>query len=55
MRVQIPKNVKYMYELPNQISPEDRYELFEQYTMAIWHFQCALDKLFNWGCSRGTM
>ncbi|WP_144506670.1 cell division protein SepF [Bacillus mycoides] len=48
VRVLIPKNAKCTDELPKTTSPDDRYETFEQYAMAIWRFQRAIDKLFNW-------
>lgn len=48
IRVIIPKNAKCTEELPKTTKQDDRYEMFEQYTMAIWRFQRALDKLFDW-------
>ncbi|MGX5507218.1 cell division protein SepF [Bacillus toyonensis] len=48
VRVQIPKNAKCTDELPRKTKPDVRYELFEQYAIAIWRFQRAVDKLFNW-------
>lgn len=48
VRVLIPKNAKCTDELPKTAKQDDRYELFEQYAMAIWRFQRGLDKLFNW-------
>ncbi|MEK4578230.1 cell division protein SepF [Bacillus sp. FSL R12-0074] len=48
IRVQIPRNAKCTDELPRTTNPDDRYETFEQYAMAIWRFQRAIDKLFNW-------
>ncbi|MDM5155871.1 cell division protein SepF [Bacillus sp. DX1.1] len=48
VRVQIPNNAKSTDELPRTTNPDDRYETFEDYTMGIWRFQRARDKLFNW-------
>ncbi|PEE36098.1 cell division protein SepF [Bacillus pseudomycoides] len=48
VRVQIPKNAKSTDELPRTTNADDRYEIFENYTMGIWRFQRARDKLFNW-------
>ncbi|MEN1934219.1 cell division protein SepF [Paenibacillus sp. 102] len=48
VRVQIPKIAKCTDELPRTTNPDDRYEIFEQYAMAIWRFQRGLGKLFNW-------
>ncbi|SDY43578.1 cell division protein SepF [Bacillus sp. 166amftsu] len=48
VRVQVPKNAKCTDELPRTTKQDDRYDIFEQYTMAIWRFQRRLDKLFNW-------
>ena len=35
-------------ELPRTTKQDDRYDIFEQYVMAIWRFQRAVDKFFNW-------
>ncbi|PFD35086.1 cell division protein SepF [Bacillus cereus] len=48
IRVVIPRNAKCTDELPKTMKQDDRYELFEQYAMAIWRFQRALSKLFDW-------
>ncbi|ARJ20083.1 cell division protein SepF [Bacillus mycoides] len=48
VRVQVPKDAKCTDELPRTTKQDDRYETFEQYVIAIWRFQRALDKLFNW-------
>ncbi len=48
VRVQVPKNAKCTDELPRKTNPDERYELFEQYAIAIWRFQRAVDKAFNW-------
>ncbi|PHB87479.1 cell division protein SepF [Bacillus toyonensis] len=48
VRVQVPKSAKGTDELPRTTNPDDRYETFEQYAMAIWRFQRGMDKLFNW-------
>ncbi|MBJ8151331.1 cell division protein SepF [Bacillus cereus] len=48
VRVQVPRNAKGTDELPRTTKQDDRYDIFEQYTMAIWRFQRAVDKFFNW-------
>ncbi|HEK9103619.1 TPA: cell division protein SepF [Bacillus pseudomycoides] len=48
VRVQVPRNAKCTDELPRTTNPDERYEMFEQYAMAIWRFQRGRDKLFNW-------
>ncbi|MFJ6189431.1 cell division protein SepF [Bacillus thuringiensis] len=48
VRVQVPKNAKCMDELPRTTKQDDRYDIFEQYVMAIWRFQRAVDKFFDW-------
>lgn len=48
IRVVIPKNAKYTDELPKTTKQDDRYDIFEQYVMAIWRFQRELDKWFDW-------
>ena len=48
VRVQVPKNAKCTDELPRTTKQDDRYDIFEQYVMAIWRFQRAVDKFFNW-------
>ncbi|PEM60286.1 cell division protein SepF [Bacillus toyonensis] len=48
VRVQVPRNAKGTDELPRTTKQDDRYDIFEQYVMAIWRFQRAVDKLFNW-------
>ncbi|MED1564399.1 cell division protein SepF [Bacillus paramycoides] len=48
VRVRVPKNAKGTDELPRTTKQDDRYDIFEQYTMAIWRFQRTVDKLFNW-------
>ena len=44
VRVQVPKNAKCTDELPRTTKQDDRYDIFEQYAMAIWRFQRAVDK-----------
>lgn len=48
VRVQVSKDAKCTDELPRTIKQDDRYDIFEQYTMAIWRFHRAVDNLFNW-------
>ncbi|AFQ14935.1 cell division protein SepF [Bacillus thuringiensis] len=48
VRVRVPKNAKCTDELPRTTKQDDRYDIFEHYTMAIWRFQRAVDKFFNW-------
>ncbi|MED3090219.1 cell division protein SepF [Bacillus toyonensis] len=48
VRVQVPKKAKCTDELPRKIEPDPRYEMFEEYAMAIWRFQRSLDRSFNW-------
>ncbi|MEB9738061.1 cell division protein SepF [Bacillus cereus] len=48
VRVQVPTNAKCTDELPRTTKQDDRYDIFEQYVMAIWRFQRAVDKFFNW-------
>ncbi|PGC12925.1 cell division protein SepF [Bacillus wiedmannii] len=48
VRVHVPKNAKCADELPRTTKQDDRYDVFEQYVMAIWRFQRAVDRLFNW-------
>ena len=44
VRVQVPKDAKCTDELPRTTKQDDRYDIFEQYVMAIWRFQRAVDK-----------
>ncbi|WP_434787945.1 hypothetical protein V5R22_16010 [Bacillus thuringiensis] len=39
VRVQVPKNAKCTDELPRTTKQDDRYDIFEQYVIAIWRFQ----------------
>lgn len=48
VRVQIPKKAKCTDELPRKTEPDPRYEMFEEYAMAIWRFQRSLDSSFDW-------
>ncbi|WP_460271916.1 cell division protein SepF [Bacillus sp. NEAU-Y102] len=48
VRVHVPKNAKCTDELPRTTKQDDRYDIFEHYTMAIWRFQRSIDKFFNW-------
>ena len=44
MYASVPKNAKCTDELPRTTKQDDRYDIFEQYVMAIWRFQRAVDK-----------
>lgn len=46
--VQVPRQVKSIDELKPTTAPDDRYELFEDYTIGIWRYQRAEDKQFDW-------
>ncbi|PFJ54296.1 cell division protein SepF [Bacillus cereus] len=46
--VQIPRQAKATDELKPTTAPDDRYELFEDYTIGIWRFKRAEDKQFDW-------
>ncbi|MGH1287794.1 cell division protein SepF [Bacillus toyonensis] len=48
VRVQVANNAKCTDELPRTTKQDDRYDIFGQYAMAVWRFQRAVDKLFNW-------
>ncbi|MCU5330656.1 cell division protein SepF [Bacillus wiedmannii] len=48
VRVQVPRNAKGTDELPRTTKQDDRYDIFEQYVMAIWRFQRAVDRFFSW-------
>lgn len=46
--VQIPRKVKAIDELKPRTSPDERYELFEDYAIGIWRYKRAEDKQFVW-------
>lgn len=46
--VQIPSNAKSIDELPKTTAPDDRYELFEEYTIGIWRYKRTEKNEFNW-------
>ncbi|MGZ9782487.1 cell division protein SepF [Bacillus pseudomycoides] len=46
--VQVPHQVKAVDELRPTTSPNDRYELFEEYAISIWRYKRAGDKRFDW-------
>lgn len=46
--VQIPRQVKAIDELKPTTAPDERYELFEDYTIGIWRYKRAEDKEFVW-------
>ncbi|PEZ05544.1 cell division protein SepF [Bacillus sp. AFS018417] len=46
--VQIPRQVRAIEELKPTTAPDDRYELFEDYTMGIWRYKRVTDKQFDW-------
>ncbi|MDA2118803.1 cell division protein SepF [Bacillus cereus] len=48
VRVHVPKNAKCTDELPRKTKPDERYELFEQYAMAIWRYERSIDNSCNW-------
>ena len=46
--VQIPRQVKAIDELKPTTAPDERYELFEDYTIGIWRYKRVDDKEFVW-------
>lgn len=46
--VQIPRQAKAINELKPTTAPDERYELFEDYTIGIWRYKRAEDKQFDW-------
>lgn len=46
--VQIPRQAKAIDELKPTTAPDERYELFEEYTIGIWRYKRAEDKQFAW-------
>ncbi|ARJ21157.1 cell division protein SepF [Bacillus mycoides] len=48
VRVQVPKKAKCTDELPRKTEPDDRYELFEQYAIAIWRYERSIDSSCKW-------
>ncbi|EEM70274.1 hypothetical protein bthur0009_35570 [Bacillus thuringiensis serovar andalousiensis BGSC 4AW1] len=48
MVVQIPRQAKAIDELKPTTAPDERYELFEDYTIGIWRYKRAEDKHFVW-------
>lgn len=46
--VQIPRQAKAIDELKPTTAPDERYELFEDYTIGIWRYKRAEDKQFVW-------
>ncbi|KFM99014.1 cell division protein SepF [Bacillus clarus] len=46
--VQIPRQAKAVDELKPTTAPDNRYELFEDYTIGIWRYKRAEDKQFDW-------
>ncbi|MBO1578657.1 cell division protein SepF [Bacillus sp. XF8] len=46
--VKIPRQVKAIDELKPTTAPDDRYELFEDYTIGIWRYKRAEGKQFDW-------
>ena len=46
--VQIPRQAKAIEELKPTTAPDDRYELFEDYTIGIWRYKRVEDKQFDW-------
>ncbi|WP_144506534.1 cell division protein SepF [Bacillus mycoides] len=46
--VQIPRQAKAIDELKPTTAPDDRYELFEDYTIGIWRYKRLEDKQFDW-------
>ncbi len=46
--VQIPRQAKAIDELKPTTAPDERYELFEDYTIGIWRYKRAEDKRFVW-------
>lgn len=46
--VQIPRQAKAIDELKPTTAPDDRYELFEDYTIGIWRYKRVEDKQFDW-------
>ncbi|KXY43338.1 MULTISPECIES: hypothetical protein [Bacillus cereus group] len=46
--VQIPRQAKAIDELKATTAPDERYELFEDYTIGIWRYKRVEDKQFVW-------
>ncbi|MGX5506054.1 cell division protein SepF [Bacillus toyonensis] len=46
--VQIPRQAKAIDELKHTTAPDERYELFEDYTIGIWRYKRSEDKEFVW-------
>ncbi|PGM89773.1 cell division protein SepF [Bacillus cereus] len=46
--VQIPRQAKAIDELKQTTAPDERYELFEDYTIGIWRYKRVEDKQFDW-------
>ncbi|HDR7888379.1 cell division protein SepF [Bacillus toyonensis] len=46
--VQIPCQAKAIDELKSTTAPDERYELFEDYTIGIWRYKRVEDKQFVW-------
>ncbi|PGR86129.1 cell division protein SepF [Bacillus cereus] len=46
--VQIPRQAKAIDELKATTAPDERYELFEDYTIGIWRYKRVEDKEFVW-------
>ncbi|KEK25716.1 hypothetical protein [Bacillus gaemokensis] len=46
--VQVPRQAKAIDELKPTTAPDDRYELFEDYTIGIWRYKRVEDKHFDW-------
>ncbi|MED1047268.1 cell division protein SepF [Bacillus mycoides] len=48
VRVQVPRNAKGTDELPRTTKQDDRYDVFEQYVIAIWRYERSIDSSCNW-------
>lgn len=46
--VQIPRQAKAIDELKPTTAPDERYELFEDYTIGIWRYKRVEGKQFDW-------
>ena len=47
-----PRQAKAIDELKPTTAPDERYELFEDYTIGIWRYKRVEDKQFGMGRSR---
>lgn len=46
--VKVPRQAKAIDEVRKTTAHDEKYELFEEYTMGIWRYKRAVDKLFRW-------